>query len=278
MANSSHTTQPSGQIPRGFPRSLAERHFRVETCASTNSELIAKSSSGTELPEGYVLSSEAQTSGRGQRGNGWEAKSGQNLTASWLLRPGFLPLKDSFLLVQLAGVATLEVVNSLGVSSAHIKWPNDILVSNQASNEKGEERKLAGLLVETLSKGTHIGRAVVGVGLNVNQSVFETARAVSLGMFLERPVNLDVVLEILDQKLLQGYMQLVEEGPDALRAAYLAGLWGMDGPRTYRKKGGQTPPFEGVVEGVEEDGALILRTKRGAERFGFQQLEVVWAV
>ncbi|MDE5934604.1 MAG: biotin--[acetyl-CoA-carboxylase] ligase, partial [Muribaculaceae bacterium] len=78
----------------------------LERCGSTNTELKRIVDSGRFLPSGSTLRAVAQTAGRGQRGNSWEAEPGKNLTFSILLRPGGLLPKHHFLISEAIAIAT----------------------------------------------------------------------------------------------------------------------------------------------------------------------------
>lgn len=63
-----------------------------------------------------------------------------------------------------SALAIAEIIEELTNDSISIKWPNDVLVN---------EKKIAGLLTETLFNGDKLERVIVGIGLNVNQENFE---------------------------------------------------------------------------------------------------------
>jgi len=136
------------------------------------------------VDEGLVLFAEHQTAGRGQRGNRWESAAGEGLWFSILLRPE-MPLNDSGRLTIWAIESVSDVIRSkLGLEPA-IKLPNDIQLDGQ---------KVAGVLVEMRAQAKAPHLAVVGIGINVNQSRDDFPaelqdRAISLAMALGRQVD-----------------------------------------------------------------------------------------
>jgi len=136
------------------------------------------------VDEGLVLFAEHQTAGRGQRGNRWESAAGEGLWFSILLRPE-MPLNDSGRLTIWAIESVSDVIRSkLGLEPA-IKLPNDIQLDGQ---------KVAGVLVEMRAQAKAPHLAVVGIGINVNQSRDDFPaelqdRAISLAMTLGRQVD-----------------------------------------------------------------------------------------
>ena len=180
--------RPDRLIPAELISSLGEqgiigrRIIVLESTRSTNDFLLQMLT--PELPEGLVAFAEHQTAGRGQRGNRWDSAAHLGLWFSILLRPQ-LPLRESANLTRWAaeGVAT-TILHETGLEPT-IKLPNDILI---------EGRKVAGILVETKIEGGQIATAVVGIGVNVNQSeqdfpVELRARAGSLAMALGHGID-----------------------------------------------------------------------------------------
>ena len=136
-------------------------HRHVPRCESTND--LARDwarDPDDPAPSGAVVSTDFQTRGRGQRGRLWEAVPGENALQSFVYRlpggasPGQIGL--------VAAVAVANALTALGLAPA-IKWPNDILLGG---------RKTAGILVEVSGPV-----AILGIGINVNQTGFEGAAA-----------------------------------------------------------------------------------------------------
>ena len=144
----------------------------------------AKEGPPSLVDEGLVLFAEHQTAGRGQRGNRWESTVGKGLWFSILLRPN-IQLIDSGRLTIWAIQAVSDVIRiEFGLDPA-IKLPNDVQLSG---------RKVAGVLVEMRAQHKAPHLAVVGIGINVNQSRDDFPaglqdRAISLAMALGRQVD-----------------------------------------------------------------------------------------
>ncbi|HTB31251.1 MAG TPA: biotin--[acetyl-CoA-carboxylase] ligase, partial [Bacteroidia bacterium] len=116
--------------------------------------------------EGYIVRAMEQLSGRGQRGTKWASEPGANLTFSIILCPHFLPLTEQFQLTKAIALGIAGFVSHLlgDYANVKIKWPNDIYVKNC---------KIAGILIENILEQSTMKYSVVGVGLNVNQVVFD---------------------------------------------------------------------------------------------------------
>lgn len=162
----------SDAIAAGLPPAARARTASLDvawTLDSTNSELLRRPAAADGAAT--VLLAERQTGGRGRRGREWASPLAAHLYlsvsrnfAGGLSRLGGLSL--------VAGIASVEALHALGFTSVRLKWPNDLVVVDDAHGS----RKLGGLLVE--GGGEHAGpvRAVIGLGLNVRMPEAFAAR------------------------------------------------------------------------------------------------------
>ena len=137
-----------------------------ESVDSTSERLFAALAAGS-AQHGDVHVARQQTAGRGRRGASWHSAADGGLYLSLLLLPG-APALHPAALTMAAGIAALETARELGIASARLKWPNDVVVDRAA----GEPAKLAGVLVETRGLDPAAPHYVVGIGLNVAQVEF----------------------------------------------------------------------------------------------------------
>jgi len=124
----------------------------VEECASTQRLLEPDEAEGT------TAATDLQTHGRGRLGRVWGAPAGRALLLSVLLRPN-PPMALWPELSLVAGDAVAAAVREQTGVPAELGHPNDVLI---------EERKVAGILAEA-----SVGRVVLGIGVNVNQTAEE---------------------------------------------------------------------------------------------------------
>ena len=156
----------------------------LEQTGSTNDAILqvaspqgaAVCSPPSLVDEGLVVFAEHQTAGRGQRGNRWESAAGKGLWFSILLQPE-IQLSDSGRLTIWAIEAISEVIRiEFGLEPA-IKLPNDVQLNGQ---------KVAGVLVEMRAQDKAPHLAVVGIGINVNQSRDDFPPSFKTGPYLSR--------------------------------------------------------------------------------------------
>jgi BirA family transcriptional regulator, biotin operon repressor / biotin---[acetyl-CoA-carboxylase] ligase len=124
----------------------------VEECTSTQRLL------GADEAEGTTIATDLQTEGRGRLGRKWETPPGQALLFSVLLHPR-PPMALWPELSLVAGDAVAAALREQTGVAAELSNPNDVLI---------EGRKVAGILPEA-----SVGRVVLGVGVNVNQTAEE---------------------------------------------------------------------------------------------------------
>lgn len=108
------------------------------------------------------VSADCQTNGHGRMGRVWHSEPKNNLLFSVLIKDKTLINKYGFLSLASASVI-LSVLYKLKINDVSIKWPNDVYV-------KGG--KIAGVLLESISKDSELEVLVLGVGINVNQTQF----------------------------------------------------------------------------------------------------------
>src|SRR5947207_3789283 len=154
----------------------------LEQTSSTNDAILQVATANSK--EGLVLFAEHQTAGRGQRGNRWESAAGKGLWFSILLRPK-IQINDSGRLTIWAIEAISDVIRTEFSLEPTIKLPNDVQLYGC---------KVAGVLVEMRAQEKAPHLAVVGVGINVNQSVEDFPPelqnwGISLAMAMHRSIN-----------------------------------------------------------------------------------------
>lgn len=234
--------------------------IRLGEVASTNTYLDSLDNDAPQ-PEGCVVTTRRQSAGRGQRGNSWESEPDRNLTFSYLLRPVGVKPHEQFILSQAVSLAVVDVLSQYAEGFS-VKWPNDIYY---------HDRKIAGILIEHTLSGEEITRTIVGIGLNVNQTVFrsDAPNPVSLSQITGDTYDLDSLLEAVLDATSHRY-RMCDARRDGIRTDYMQRLYRKTGFYRYRDK---TGVFEAVVEAVLPDGRLVLRHRDGKIRaYAFKEV------
>ncbi len=235
----------------------------VESISSTNDYCLKQASGGE--PEGLVIAAIFQEQGRGQRGNSWESESGKNLTFSILLRPIFLKAEQQFFISKVVAVSICEWLSSIGIN-AKIKWPNDIYI---------DDNKIGGVLIENSISGSNLEVSVVGVGINVNQTVFssEIPNPTSIEIQTGMSYNLELLLNDYLRFFSSRYLQLENSLLNDISTDYFNLLYRKDKFYPYSSKEGV---FEARIIGIKPSGELILETEEGVQKsFSFKEVSFI---
>ena len=139
-----------------------------------------------ELDNLSVVSAICQTSGKGQGDHTWHSEPGMNLTFTILVKnPSIAPADQSHISQDVAE-SIVQLLEKHGIK-AWIKPPNDIWV---------EDKKICGILIEHSLRGNRISWTIIGIGLNVNQTVFPADLPNPTSMAIEGfPADIKTILE-----------------------------------------------------------------------------------
>jgi BirA family biotin operon repressor/biotin-[acetyl-CoA-carboxylase] ligase len=228
---------------------------------STNQAL--KALALQDAPHGSALLAEEQTKGRGRFGRAFHSPKGTGLYFSLLLRGEVLAGKLPSTFTLCAAVAACKAIEELCCLPLQIKWVNDLLLNG---------KKVCGILSEAAHslEGASLDWLVVGLGLNVSTRSFPPELRPFAGSLYESeapPENLRARLAaaLLNRLLLPETWVF---GPET-RAEYEARLLFLKKGVLVRLGEGR---FEGVVEGVDELGRLLVK-KQGGERVALASSE-----
>lgn len=217
---------------------------------STNTELMRRARQGIVDP--ILLIAERQSAGRGRLGRTWVGEQGRALTFSVGLP--YQPKNWSGLSLAVG----LSLAQSLG-NDIQLKWPNDLWL---------QQRKLGGILIEAASQGGQ-SYVVIGVGLNIQappDADLRTPAAAILELWGE--ATAPSVLNRIAKPLLDALKQFETDGfgplqqdfnqRDALRHLHICSSDGV----------------EGMCEGVDSEGALLLQTPQGLQSISSSEVSV----
>lgn len=251
----------------------------LSNVASTNSWVLEALAKGEDLADETLVYTYRQTSGRGQIGNVWESEPDKNVAFSLLLKPAFLPVSRQFCISELCCLGVLDGLSRfvdehpIGASLKEqiaVKWPNDIYVGDE---------KLGGILIENRLMGSRFSDCVLGVGLNVNQTVWVGGAPNPTSL---RRIGFDLtpeqVLDAVTEAIVARY-RLLKESPDE----YGALIHSEYKNKLYRRLGyhpyvdAQTgEPFDAAIEDIEATGPLMLRLEGGERRsYWFKEVKFV---
>jgi BirA family biotin operon repressor/biotin-[acetyl-CoA-carboxylase] ligase len=228
-----------------------------EELDSTNAYLLQEAAAGAL--SGLACIAEIQTAGRGRRGRNWYAAPGASLAFSMLWRFE-QPLDFLAGLSLAAGVAVVRVLRRLGAEEVRLKWPNDVV---------HRHHKLAGILVETQGGGSAPSTAVIGIGINlrlpkdirarIDQAVTDVASIVPV-----LPARSELAASLL-LELAAVLAQFAGEGFRGMSDEWAA-LHAYQG-QSVQLHFADNRIISGQVTGIAGDGALLVDTGSGAQKY-----------
>jgi BirA family biotin operon repressor/biotin-[acetyl-CoA-carboxylase] ligase len=225
-----------------------EAPFDVEYHESIDSTNARARELATDGAADVAVLADRQTGGRARLDREWASPPG-GIYCSLVLRPDLAPAQVPVLTLA-AAVATARAARDVGVD-AGIKWPNDLLVSD-------DERKLAGILTEMEGEADRVSWVVLGIGVNAHVDEADLpAGATSL-----RSLVGDVDRASFVRTLLEAFDDLRGD-PDAVLPA-----WRERATTLGRPVRVETPNdvVEGEAVDVEFPGTLVVETGEGVRR------------
>ena len=224
-------------------------YVHLDSVDSTNNWVKSHLS---ELSSLTCVTAEEQTAGRGRFKRHWVSPRGENIYATLYL---IVPLGSEYLanLGQIMAFASAKVLRGIGFE-AELKWPNDILI---------QERKIAGVLTETVTQGEEIG-VIIGIGINVNMPTASLeaigAPATSLFQLSKKKWDLQEVTELVMDHFIQDLEVLKKSGFAPFQAPFEKML-AYKGQEITINDGMQT--VKGICQSITQDGRLQLLMPSG---------------
>ena len=225
------TTLDIHSIRREFPERLIDYYPTID------STMIAAAGRAP----GAIVIAEEQTAGQGRHGHSWHSAPGAGIYCSIVLEPA--PA-----LTLALGLATTDAIDKIAGVSCDLRWPNDVMLGG---------KKVAGVLVQLAD-----GRAIAGIGINVNHDAFPdeiAGLATSLKIWTGRETSPTSLLIALLHAV-ESFVN--EEKDDVLRlfahaSSYVAG----------RRVTVDLPDgaIVGTTAGLDADGFLIVRKDDGTD-------------
>ena len=229
--------------------------LRLEETESTNS--YAKEHINT-LNDKTVVHALHQTNGRGRLNRSWVDLGDENLFISIVLKPS-QEYKNNFPnITQYAGVVLCNVLEKYG-TNPKIKWPNDIMLDG--------ERKISGILSESVIENGNISGIVLGIGVNLNANRKDVDSipdrvATSLNLEINKDVNMQAFLEEFITEFFKNYDEFLIKGFEYIKKEYIR-------RNCFINKDLKIQILNniktGFAKGVNSNGELLLQTDDNKE-------------
>ena len=263
--------------------------IELESVDSTNNYAFKQLHEGL-AHHGTAYFAREQLAGKGQRGKSWSAAKDSSLIMSLIVDPRPLSLNQQFQLSALVALSACELLRKYTDDSVCIKWPNDlywqdrkaggILIENIIGGQRSDASSSPGHLnqsrqINTLShqSNSHWLSAVIGVGINVNQTVFgeELKNPVSMKQITGKDFSPVGLAKELCLSLDDHFRSLGTFGFEAIYSSYLSLLYKKNESVRLRKG---NRAFEATIKTVSDTGRLIVQHAI-EEEFDFGEIDWV---
>jgi BirA family biotin operon repressor/biotin-[acetyl-CoA-carboxylase] ligase len=234
----------------------------IERVSSTNDE-IKKTYNDGDNYEFFVICAKDQTSGRGQRENKWHSLPSKNLTFSIAFSPIYINIQNQFYLSKVVSLAILNYLKSK-TNDVKIKWPNDIYCDG---------KKICGTLIENSVSNDKIKQTIIGIGLNLNQTVFpeELNNATSLVLITNKEYDIKSELDHLLNEFEHTVQLLKQHEYTLIDKLYHENLFQIYRICNFKDTGGI---FSGKIIGTLNSGKLVIEDEYGNIRsFNYKEVE-----
>ena len=232
---------------------------------------------------GEAIFALAQSEGKGQWSKKWSSETGANILLSVIIKPGRLKLPDQFYFSAAISLAIYDFFTKYAGDETKIKWPNDLY---------WRDRKAGGILIESVVRSSESGVksrqpavsntppvtgiwewAVVGIGININQTIFpgELINPVSLKQITGQDFDPVELAKELCVCISEQFDLLVNGEKENIYKRYNEFLYKLNEQVKLKK---DNRVFEVIIKGVSPFGKLMT-AHAFDEEFGFGEVEWV---
>ncbi len=201
-----------------------------------------------------AIITDEQRIGRGQLRTKWHSAPGKNLTFTIAIPKLNVPVNRQFKLNKVVALALQQTILPLA-GDVKIKWPNDIYHEN---------KKLCGILIENQIVGAQIKSCIIGVGLNVNQSIWtvETQNPTSLKNITHKSYKLNEFQALFPSTFYEHFLNYLTIESTKIDALFNEALFGLGQNLDFRDS---EKTFSARILGVNTLGKLMLEKDSGEQ-------------
>jgi BirA family biotin operon repressor/biotin-[acetyl-CoA-carboxylase] ligase len=179
-------------------------------------------------------------------------------------QPKHIKVEQQFFLNMAVSVAIVEVFKEFEVD-IKIKWPNDILIKN---------KKISGILVENTIQGNLIISSIIGIGINVNQTIFEDLpHASSLKNELDYEISIENLFNSTLESITQWINVFENQNFFKIKELYLKNLYGFEELKQFNKDG---QFITAKIADIDMYGRIVLKENGRTKAFQFGEIHQMY--
>ena len=218
--------------------------IKLDAIDSTN-DFLKQLFKESAVEDYAIVMANEQTKGKGQMGAKWISAPGKNLTMSILVKDIQLNNQNIYDFNIAVALSVIKVLKNIQIPKVTIKWPNDIMA---------DSKKVAGILIENILKPDGSFTSIVGIGLNLNQTIFENLpQATSLKCITGKTYEPELLAQLIKDSLVEN-KETLNKNSDLIWSDYHENLYKKDYPSPFEAKNGSR--FMGIIKKVTRDGKL----------------------
>lgn len=201
-----------------------------------------------EATHGMIVITDHQFEGKGRGSNSWFMSPSKGIALSIILMEPIQSIKTG-LIPLAAGIAVAKTFENRGCSPT-LKWPNDIILN---------KKKVGGILCESKLSGHEIQTVVVGVGLNINETMNDfpddlIGSSTSLSIETNHSHQRELVVAIFTT-FFEQYLEKLQSSPDEIISDWTKVCGHLDDTVSFRFKG---ESYSGIFKGIDSSGQARL--------------------
>lgn len=240
--------------------------IKLDAIDSTNDFL--KELSKKQVVDNFtIVVTKNQTKGKGQMGATWNSEMGKNLIMSILIKDVLENTDAIFHLNIAVALAVIHVLEEYNLPKLSIKWPNDIMSDN---------KKLCGILIENSFKSDSSIESIVGIGLNVNQTIFDNLpKASSMAVIMQKEFDLEALLDSMLFHIKKNCSLIVSHQEIKLWNDFHNHLFKLNVPMPFEDANQNR--FMGIIKGVTNDGKLEVTLENDiVKTYGIKEIQMLF--
>lgn len=232
-------------MPNNSVKNSIGQHLTILPVVDSSNNYATSQINDGKAAHGSAYMALCQTAGKGQRQKHWHTGDGLNLALSIVVEPDFLPLHHQFMLHTYVCTSVLGYLQTLSAGFS-IKWPNDIYYN---------DNKAAGILIENMIRGSQWRYAVIGIGLNVNETTImdRQPNAIALANILGSTMDIAEIANGILQTLEKNW-HFLTANPSYFFAPYCNYLYKKNNLITLKH---QNKIFSTILKDVTTQGQLV---------------------
>lgn len=238
--------------------------IHIDQTPSTNTLVKSYQQEGN-LIDFTLVYTDHQTQGRGQMGANWTSEKAKNIACSLYKEFKGVSINQQFIISMIVSLSIVEALEDIKVPNIAVKWPNDIYSGS---------KKIVGILIETTMSGREISSAIIGIGINVNQTNFDDLpQANSLINILGKPTDRTYLLHLILEKFTKWYHQM-DRGYEFVKKVYESKLYRKDKVSLF--KGESIGTTNGIIKGINQKGQLLIDIEdKGILNFNLKEVTLL---